>query len=174
MPSREHLEMEGFMEGSTWTFTSRAAGGACAGRSLRWPSGMFAGLEWVQLAVGSVHVGRLPLHLHVLPVLFSDFQGRQVTFQASLGLRQRRICLQCGRSGLIPGSGRSPGEGNGNPLQYSCLGNPMDRGAWRVTVHGVAKIHNFSDLAHTHTNIHLCCCDGHSQLLISLTFPSFS
>ena len=38
---------------------------------------------------------------------------------------------------LIPGSGRSPGEGNGNPLQYSCLENPMDRGAWRATVHGV-------------------------------------
>ena len=37
------------------------------------------------------------------------------------------------------GSGRSPGEGNANPLQYSCLGNPMDRGAWRATVHGVAK-----------------------------------
>ena len=35
--------------------------------------------------------------------------------------------------------GRPPGEGNGNPLQYSCLGNPMDRGAWRTTVHGVAK-----------------------------------
>ena len=41
--------------------------------------------------------------------------------------------------GLIPGSGRSPGEGNGNTLQYSCLGNPMDREAWRVTVPGVAK-----------------------------------
>ena len=41
--------------------------------------------------------------------------------------------------GSIPGSGRSPGEGNGNPLQYSCLGNPMDRGARRATVHGVAK-----------------------------------
>ena len=41
--------------------------------------------------------------------------------------------------GLIPGSGRSPEEGNGNPLQCSCLGNPMDRGAWRATVHGVAK-----------------------------------
>ena len=40
---------------------------------------------------------------------------------------------------LIPGSGRSPGEGNGNPLQYSCLGNPTDRGSWRATVHGVAK-----------------------------------
>ena len=44
-----------------------------------------------------------------------------------------------GDLGSIPGSGRSPGEGNGNPLQYSCLENPMDRGAWRATVHGVAK-----------------------------------
>ena len=42
-------------------------------------------------------------------------------------------------AGLIPGLGRSPGEGNGNPLQYSCLGNPMDRGAWQATVHGVTK-----------------------------------
>ena len=42
-------------------------------------------------------------------------------------------------TGLIPGSGRSPGEGNGNPLQYSCLENPMDRGAWQATVHRVAK-----------------------------------
>ena len=41
--------------------------------------------------------------------------------------------------GLIPGSGRSPGGGLGNPLQYSCLENPMGRGAWRATVHGVAK-----------------------------------
>ena len=41
-------------------------------------------------------------------------------------------------AGLIPGLGRFPGEGNGNLLQYSCLENPMDRGAWWVTVHGVA------------------------------------
>ena len=41
--------------------------------------------------------------------------------------------------GSIPGSGRSPGEGNGNPLQYSCLENPMDGRAWRATVHRVAK-----------------------------------
>ena len=40
---------------------------------------------------------------------------------------------------LIPGSGRSHGEGYVNPLRYSCLGNPMDRGAWQATVHGVAK-----------------------------------
>ena len=39
----------------------------------------------------------------------------------------------------VPGSGRSPEEGNGNPLQYSCLGNPLNSGAWRATVHGVAK-----------------------------------
>ena len=42
-------------------------------------------------------------------------------------------------TGLIPGSGRSPGEGNGNLLQYSCLGNSMDSGAWWATVHGVTK-----------------------------------
>ena len=41
--------------------------------------------------------------------------------------------------GSIPGSGRFPGRGNGNPLQYSCLENPMDRGAWRDRVHGVTK-----------------------------------
>ena len=41
--------------------------------------------------------------------------------------------------GSIPGSGRSPGGGHGNPLQYSCLENPMDRGAWQATVHGAAK-----------------------------------
>ena len=42
-------------------------------------------------------------------------------------------------AGSIPGSGRSPGEGHGNPFQYTCLENPMDRGASRATVHGVAK-----------------------------------
>ena len=44
-----------------------------------------------------------------------------------------------GDLGLIPGSGRSPGEENGNPLQYSCLENPMDRGAWQAIVHGVTE-----------------------------------
>ena len=44
-----------------------------------------------------------------------------------------------GGLGSIPGSGRSPEEGNGNPLQYSCLENPMDGGAWLATVHGVSK-----------------------------------
>ena len=44
-----------------------------------------------------------------------------------------------GDAGSIPGLGRSPGEGNGNLLMYSCLENPMDRGTWRATVHGVAN-----------------------------------
>ena len=52
-----------------------------------------------------------------------------------------------GDVGLISGSGRSPGEGSGNPLLYSCLGNPMDRGAWWATVHGIAKE---SDTIETH------------------------
>ena len=51
----------------------------------------------------------------------------------------KNLSANVGDSGLIPGSGRPPGEGNGNPLQYSCLGNPVDRGAWRAIVHGVAK-----------------------------------
>ena len=45
-----------------------------------------------------------------------------------------------GDLGSIPGSGRFPGEGNGDPLQYSCLENPVDRGAWQATVHGVSKV----------------------------------
>ena len=55
-----------------------------------------------------------------------------------------------GDAGSIPGLGRSPEEGNGNPLQYSCLENPMDRGAWQDTVHGVAGL-GMTKTTHTHT-----------------------
>ena len=55
------------------------------------------------------------------------------------GLAVKNPPASAGDMSLIPRSGRSSGEGNGNPLQYFCLGNPMDRGAWRATVHGVAK-----------------------------------
>ena len=51
---------------------------------------------------------------------------------------QETAC-NAGGAGSIPRSGRSPEEGNGNPLQHSCLGNPMDRGAWWATVHGITK-----------------------------------
>ena len=51
----------------------------------------------------------------------------------------KHLPASAGDPGLIPGSGRAPGEGNGNPLQYSCLENPMDRGAWWAALSGVAK-----------------------------------
>ena len=49
------------------------------------------------------------------------------------------LCANAGDASSIPGSGRNPGEGNGNPLQYSSLGSPIHRGAWQAIVHGVAK-----------------------------------
>ena len=51
----------------------------------------------------------------------------------------KNLLSNAGDSDLIPGSGRFPGEENGKSLQYSCLGNPMERGAWQATVHGIAK-----------------------------------
>ena len=55
------------------------------------------------------------------------------------GSDSKESACNAGNPGLIPGSASSPRGGNGNPLQYSCLENSMDRGAWWVTVHGVAK-----------------------------------
>ena len=55
------------------------------------------------------------------------------------GSEVKASAFNAGDLGSIPGSGKSPGEENGNPLQYSCLENPMDRGAWWATAHGVAK-----------------------------------
>ena len=56
-----------------------------------------------------------------------------------LSIREKQEPAKEEMNGLIPGLGRSPGEGNGNPLQYSCLENSMDRGAWQATVYGVTK-----------------------------------
>ena len=57
----------------------------------------------------------------------------------------KESACNAGELDSIPGSGRSPGEGNGNPLQYSCLENLMDRGAWQATVHGAARVgHNLA------------------------------
>ena len=76
------------------------------------------------------NLSKFPYISKIYDTLYSCFPGgSEVKASASNG----------GDPGSIPGSGRSPGEGNGNPLQYSCLENPMDRGAWQATVHGVAK-----------------------------------
>ena len=71
------------------------------------------------------------------------------------GPDDKESACHAGDLGPIPGSRRSPGEGNGNPLQYSCLENPMDRGAWRATVHGG---HTESDTTEqlTQARIHHC------------------
>ena len=68
--------------------------------------------------------------------------------------------------GLIPGSGSSSGVGNGNQLQYSCLENSMDRGAWRAAIHEVAKNRTLLDVCarartHTHTHTHTCIHNKH-------------
>ena len=70
------------------------------------------------------------IYLMILEIKWEGFPG---------GSDGKESSCNEGDPGSIPGLGRFPGEGNGNPLQYSCLGNPMDRGAWRATVHGVAK-----------------------------------
>ena len=66
-----------------------------------------------------------------------EFYGINSCFSG--GSEVKESAFNVGDLGSIPGLGRSPGEGNGNPLQYSCLENPMDRGAWWATVHGVTK-----------------------------------
>ena len=69
--------------------------------------------------------------------IFSENIYHQLGFPG--GSEVKASACNVGDLGSIPGSGRSPGEGNGNPLQYSCLENPMDGGAWWATVHRVAK-----------------------------------
>ena len=63
----------------------------------------------------------------------------EVTLGFPGGSDSKESACSTGDLGLIPGSGKSPGEGSGNPLQHICLENSMDRGAWQVTVYGVAK-----------------------------------
>ena len=66
----------------------------------------------------------------------------------------------------VPRSGRSPGGGHGNPLQYSCLENPMDRGAWRATVHRVAN--SWTRLKRLST--HACCCEGEMKRNMKIVY----
>ena len=72
----------------------------------------------------------------ILLGVFGQYQEQQ---ELSSWPSSKESACPAGDMGLIPGSGRSPEEGSGKPLQCSCLGNPRDRGAWRATVHGVAK-----------------------------------
>ena len=81
----------------------------------------------------------------------AKFRGTQALFPG--GSDGKVFAYNAGDLGSIPGSGRSPGEGNVNPLQYSRLENHIDRGAWQATVHGVAKSQTrLSDFTHSLTH----------------------
>ena len=78
----------------------------------------------------------MPINVHIFTFYINIFN----TWTSQVALVVKNLSANAGDakdSGSIPGSGRSPGEGHGNPLQYSCLENPMDRGAWRAAVQRV-------------------------------------
>ena len=91
-------------------------------------------IEWF---LPSAHELREENHPAGLCSRFSPLPWRNRDFLG--GSDSKESSYNAGDPGLIPGLGRCPGQGNGNPLQYSCLENSMDRGAWRATVHGVVK-----------------------------------
>ena len=96
----------------------------------------------------------------------ATWEAQDVTFTG--GSDGKESACNVGDLSLIPRSARSPGEENGNPLQYSCLENPMDRGAWRAMVHGVTKSRTLlSDFTFTFTG-HNLGKDGTEHVLSSI------
>ena len=97
---------------------------------------------------GLIHVNRWqksPQCCKVVLCLYRRFSERPILVFKGFpgGAEVKASACNVGDLGSIPGLGRSPGEGNGNPLQYSCLENPMDGGAWWATVHGSQRVgHN--------------------------------
>ena len=79
----------------------------------------------------------LLLYIYILLYIICKYTVLNTRFSRSSAVKDSPA--NTGDTGSIPGSGRLLGEGNGNPFQYSCLGNPMDRGAWQATVYEVAK-----------------------------------
>ena len=73
-------------------------------------------------------------------------------------LRVKKTASNAGDAGFISGLGRSSGEGNGNPLQYSCLGNPVDRGTWWATVHAIAEMNMTYRLSMHEPCMHISVC----------------
>ena len=89
-----------------------------------------------------------PQSLPLKEILTAPYPSKTYYLGFSGGSDGKESACKVGDPGSILGSGRSPGEGNGNLLQYSCLENPMDRGVWRATIHGVAE--NWTRLSDRH------------------------
>ena len=83
--------------------------------------------------------------------------SRQVIGASLMAQPVKNLLANAGNAGLVPGSGRSPGGGNGNPLQYSFLGNFMDRGTWQAIVHGVIKELDMTEQLSTYVYITTSC-----------------
>ena len=96
--------------------------------------------------------------LHVTLILYFKYEYQFIQIPASqVALMVKNLpanARDMRDSGAIPGSGRAPGGGHGNPLQFSCLENPMDRGAWHTTVHRVAKSWVWLKSLSTHAPVH--------------------
>ena len=91
-------------------------------------------------AIRVVSSAYLRLLIFLLAILIPACATSSLAFCIMYSSIGKECVCSAGDQGLIPGSRRSPGEENGNPLQYSCLENPIDRGAWQTTVHGVARV----------------------------------
>ena len=108
------------------------------------------------------------MNLYLTPAIFGGsphIQQNTHTFSNAADdrfwYRAHHSACNVGDWGSIPGLGRSSGEGNGNPLQDSCLENPMDRGAWKAIVHGVAK--SQTQLSDCHTHVHTTLTSEHKR-----------
>ena len=119
-------------------------------------------LEWDAIAFSEIHdkvylmtTPKTSRLCHVAKLTPPKKRKKWLRLRVIIGLpwwlRQQGAC-NTGHPVSVSGSGRCPGEGNGNPLRYSCLGNPTDRRAWRATVHGVAK--NWTWLSDQHYKYH--------------------
>ena len=111
-------------------------------------------LQEEQVAEVLIRLSPLKIKLHILVISVRGFSG---------GSAVENLPANAGDAGSIPGSGRSPGEGNGHPLQDSLLGNPMDRGAWWATVHGVTR--SWTRLSDSHFDFQCEVYEGEGHLM---------
>ena len=103
------------------------------------------------------------IHIHRSRVQLFCFITKPHVWGLPGGLVVENFPANAGDAGLIPGSGRSPGEGNGNPLQYSCLENPKDIGAWQAIVHGVTT--ELDKNYQLKNNNSVCVCMHHMHII---------